>query len=67
MANRIAAFFEAMPVHQEAVTGIAQHVKRYWEPRMRRKIFEHLDGQGGAGLHPMVVEALRTQRETLQP
>ena len=35
MANRIGDFFEAMPDHAEALEGIATHLKKFWEPRMR--------------------------------
>jgi formate dehydrogenase major subunit len=37
MANRIAEFFEAMPEH-EALDGVAQHIQKFWEPRMRLRI-----------------------------
>ena len=67
MANEIAAFFESEPDHAVAVDGVAQHVKRFWEPRMRRAIYAWLDEQGGAGLRPLALEALRTQRTLLTP
>jgi len=54
MANRIAEFFEAMPDEQEARDGVAQHLQRYWEPRMRARLDEHLRSTQGAGLHPLV-------------
>ncbi|HDR9806869.1 TPA: formate dehydrogenase subunit delta, partial [Burkholderia cenocepacia] len=34
MANQIGAFFESMPDRDEALTGIAEHIRRFWEPRM---------------------------------
>jgi len=49
MVNDIAAFFASTAVSDEAVASIATHLKRYWEPRMRREIVAHL-AQGGAGL-----------------
>lgn len=67
MANRIADFFAPMPNHQEAIDGVATHIRRYWEPRMRRQIFTHLDEKGGAGLSTLVVEALQAHRVELQP
>ncbi len=67
MANEIAAFFESEPDHAVAVDGVAQHIKRFWEPRMRRGIFAWLDQQGGAGLSPLALEALRTKRALLAP
>jgi formate dehydrogenase subunit delta len=68
MANRIGDFFAAFPDRAEAEEGIAQHVARFWEPRMRRALFAHLDGAGaGAGLAPLVEAALRAHREALLP
>lgn len=67
MANRIAAFFEAYPDRDEARDGVAQHLRFYWEPRMRRAIYRHLDEAGGDGLEPLVVEALVSARDKLQP
>lgn len=60
MANRIGDFFEAMPDRQESIDGIANHISKFWEPRMRRQILAHIEA-GGEGLHPMVLEAIRTQ------
>ena len=42
-----------------AVPGIAEHIKKFWDPRMRKAIFAHLDG-GGSGLDPAVRDALRS-------
>lgn len=53
MANQIAAFFRSKP-EQEAVSGIANHINDFWEPRMRTQLFEVLDA-GGEGLSPLVV------------
>ena len=66
MANRIGEFFDALPDADEAKEGIAEHLRRYWEPRMRRALLEHV-AQGGGGLLPLVREALEVHRETLQP
>ena len=35
MANRIGEFFQAMPDRAEAVEGVATHIHKFWEPRMR--------------------------------
>lgn len=59
MANRIGDFFAAMPDRQEAVKGIADHIRRFWEPRMRREIMDYLN-EGGAGLSDIVSDALRS-------
>jgi formate dehydrogenase subunit delta len=39
------------------VAGIAEHIKKFWDPRMRAAIFAHLE-DGGAGLDPVVRTAL---------
>ena len=62
MANQIGAFFEAMPNRPEALEGIAMHIKKFWEPRMRRELLMHLDSTGNAGLTAVVAEALTKHR-----
>jgi formate dehydrogenase subunit delta len=55
MANQIASFFKSYP-HDEAVAGVAGHLKDFWEPRMKKALAAHI-AAGGTGLEPMVVEA----------
>jgi formate dehydrogenase subunit delta len=56
MANQIAKFMESKP-HAEGVELLASHINDFWEPRMRRHLFEVLDA-GGTGLRPLVLEAV---------
>lgn len=49
MANDIGAFFDAEPDKVEAAKGVANHLKRFWDPRMRRQIVAHYQA-GGVGL-----------------
>lgn len=60
MANQIAQFMETKP-HAEGVTLLASHINDFWDPRMRRQLFELLDA-GGAGFRPMVLDAARAIR-----
>jgi formate dehydrogenase subunit delta len=55
MANQIAQFFRSYP-HEEAVAGVADHIAKFWEKRMRRQLHEYL-AQGGSGLDELVREA----------
>ncbi len=55
MANQIATFFLSQPESVRA-EGVATHINKFWEPRMRRHLFEHLDA-GGDGLLPLVIDA----------
>ena len=66
MANQIGQFFEAEPDREQAIVDIASHLKRFWDPRMRKAIVAHSD-QGGAGLKDIVLIAIQSQRELLQP
>lgn len=50
MANDIASFFAAEPERDLAVDGVCDHIRRFWEPRMRRRIIAHLHESNGAGL-----------------
>jgi formate dehydrogenase subunit delta len=56
MANQIARFF-ATQKHDEAVNGVAEHIAKFWDPRMRQRIRGHL-AAGGAGLAPVAREAI---------
>lgn len=55
MANQIAKFMETKP-EAEGAAGLAAHINDFWEPRMRRQFFAHLDA-GGEGLRPLVLTA----------
>lgn len=61
MANQIAAFFATQP-EGEQVSGVANHINAFWEPRMRAQLFELIEA-GGDGLHPLVVEAAAKVRK----
>ena len=58
MANQIGKFFAAQG-HDKAVAGVANHLTRFWDPSMRKKIVHYLD-HGGEGLDPPVSEAVET-------
>jgi formate dehydrogenase subunit delta len=62
MANQIGAFFKAQGEAQ-APAAIADHLKKFWDPGMRKDIIAHLDA-GGVGLDPLVkcaVELLKAK------
>jgi formate dehydrogenase subunit delta len=58
MANDIGAFWAAEPDKTEAAKNVASHLKRFWDPRMRREIAAHLQS-GGAGLSPTAKSAVQ--------
>ena len=53
MANDIARNLEAMG-HDKAVLATADHIDKFWDPRMKRAIF----ADGGADLTPIAREAI---------
>ena len=55
MANDIGNFFRAEPLREDAITGIANHIDKFWTKSMRRKIAAH----GEAGLDELPRDALR--------
>ncbi|QRG04913.1 formate dehydrogenase subunit delta [Xanthobacter dioxanivorans] len=56
MANQIATAF-SMQKHEAAVEATRIHIQKFWDPRMRAKIAEHI-AHGGEGLSPIAREAL---------
>jgi len=58
MANQIGRAFNPQ-TEEKAVAAIADHIRKFWEPRMRKAIDQHLD-TGGEGLDPRVVKALKS-------
>jgi formate dehydrogenase subunit delta len=67
MANEIGAFFEAEPDRAAALEGVAGHIKRFWEPRMRRELLQWVDERNGEGLKELVLAAIQSNRERLTP
>jgi formate dehydrogenase subunit delta len=62
MANQIGDFFETMRDRKQSMDEIAGHLRRAWAPRMRIALMEHVEQHGGEGLHPIVLEAVRTHK-----
>lgn len=57
MANQIALFFAAYP-RDEAIASVAEHISKFWDPRMRKQILAYV-AEGGTGLHELAQEAVR--------
>jgi len=57
MANQIADYYQAYP-QEEAVAGIAAHIRSFWDPRMRAGLEGYIAG-GGEGLKPLVLAAMK--------
>ncbi|MGR8935543.1 MAG: formate dehydrogenase subunit delta [Gammaproteobacteria bacterium] len=57
MANDIGNFFQAESNKEQAVNGIAEHLRKFWEPRMRRDIVAYAQ-HDGTQLADLVREAV---------
>jgi formate dehydrogenase subunit delta len=62
MANQIGRFFTHQG-EEKAVESIADHLAKFWDPRMREAILAHL-ASGGAGLDPLVGRAVQRLQKT---
>ncbi|AEC20643.1 NAD-dependent formate dehydrogenase delta subunit [Pusillimonas sp. T7-7] len=72
LANRIGDFFEALPDREEGLAGIANHIQKFWEPRMRIALLSFLeqqpDGQTSTiALSDIALQAITQNKEQLTP
>jgi formate dehydrogenase subunit delta len=61
MANQIGKFFAHQP-HDKAVASIADHLRRFWDPRMRATILGQYDSVKSQ-LDPLVQQAVEQLRK----
>jgi formate dehydrogenase subunit delta len=57
MVNEISAFFEGESSGDQAARDVANHLRRFWEPRMRKQIIAHYE-RGAAGLEDIARDAV---------
>jgi formate dehydrogenase subunit delta len=67
MANKIGQFFESQPDRDQAMKGIATHIRNFWDPRMRAQLLEYIDKNEILSLTPIVLAAIQRHRSDLQP
>lgn len=65
-ANSIGDFFAAQPDRNIGLDGLAGHLLKFWEPRMRRRLLAHLDERDGEGLNEIVRAALTSRRAAFE-
>jgi formate dehydrogenase subunit delta len=56
MANQIGRFF-AHEAEEKAIADTADHLRKFWDPRMRKAIVDFVE-KGGEGLQPCVKKAV---------
>ncbi len=64
MANQIAAFF-ATQRGKSGAAEVADHLRKFWEPRMRRDMMTRVDevGSEAAGLSPLAAAGIAALRD----
>ncbi len=64
-ANQIASFFESMPDQAQADRDFVTHIRKFWDPRMRRDLVNLVSDAPATDptdAHPMVIRAVRAYR-----
>ena len=64
MANHIAKNL-AIQGEARAIAAIADHIARFWDPRMRRELLRWQDEHAGEGLKDSVRDAIAAHRDRL--
>ena len=62
MTNDISRYFAAEPDQALGAAGVADHLKRFWEPGMRKQIVAHL-AAGGEGMEPLAKKGVEKLAE----
>ncbi len=61
MANQIGCFFATQ--RGDAAAAVAAHITKFWDPRMREALLDHVEATGGAGLSEVARDAAHRLRE----
>jgi formate dehydrogenase subunit delta len=67
MANQIGTFFESDPSHEQAIQGIANHLLKFWDPRMRQQLVAFVENSPDGGLLNIVRESISAHKANLVP
>ncbi|QCP81746.1 formate dehydrogenase subunit delta [Alcaligenes nematophilus] len=72
MANQIGQFFEILSNREQGLREIAEHIQKFWDPRMRRSLLDFVEqnpsGKSEDGeLLPIVLQAVVTHKQQLEP
>ena len=69
MTNEIGDFFKGAEVNDSkaAAQDVANHLRRYWDPRMRAQMLKYYEERGGAGLTDLGKSAVALLYAASQP
>lgn len=57
-ANQIAAYFKHYP-EDRAIEGVADHLQKFWPPKMRAQLLAYIEDEQGADLEELVIKAAK--------
>ena len=63
MANQIGRFFSTQ--RGDAAAAVATHITKFWDPRMREALLDHLEACSGLGLDDVVLGAAQALRPVI--
>jgi formate dehydrogenase subunit delta len=63
MANQISEFFQGTTDPEKAAADVATHLKRYWDPRMRKQIVAYCEERHGAGLTNTAIAGVQLMKQ----
>jgi len=67
MANQMGTFFVTMPDRAQAEKDLAAHIKRFWEPRMRRALLTYIvEQEDGSELDEIVLTAVKAHHALMR-
>lgn len=58
MANEISQYFAAYPDRAQAISDVANHLTRFWDPRMRAQLIAYVRDADGDGLSDLALAAI---------
>ncbi|MDO8179758.1 MAG: formate dehydrogenase subunit delta [Undibacterium sp.] len=65
MVNQIGVFFDSMPDRDEGLEGIVMHLKKFWDPSMRKALLAMIDTKKNTEVSEIVLAAIQKHRELL--
>ena len=65
MVNQIGVFFDSMPDRDEGLEGIVTHLKKFWDPSMRKALLAMIDAKKNTEVNDIVLAALQKHRDLL--
>lgn len=64
MVNDISSFFGSEEDQEVAASGVVGHITKFWNPRMRKQLVEHVYEAGDGDLSELAQLAVRKLSQT---